>query len=390
MTAAPVVVLGSGLAGYSVARELRKLDADARIVVVSRDDASSYAKPTLSNALAAGLTPANLVSKSADDVRRELRIDVLARTAVLGFDTAARTVATDAGPIAYGALVLAVGADPIRLTIAGDGAGDVLVVNDLDDYVRFRARLDDARERRGGRAPRVLVMGGGLIGTELANDLVASGHAVDVVDLAPRLLGRLLPEEGARRVQEALEKLGARLHLRASVTSIERRGDARVVALSNGEELEVDVVLSAVGLAPRTTLAVSAGLEVRRGVVVDRRLATSAAGVFALGDCAEVDGLVLPFVQPLLASARALARTLAGTPTAVRYPAMPVVVKTPAMPVVVSPPRDFAGAWSVDEREGGIAARFDSPAGTLTGFALVGEAVKERAAWVKRVPPVLA
>ena len=127
-----------------------------------------------------------------------------------------------------------------------------------------------------------------------------------------------------------------------------------------------------------------------RGIVTDRHLRTSAANVFAMGDCAEVAGHVLVYVAPLMAAARALAATLAGEPTAVSYPAMPVAIKTPACPIVVSPPaKDAQGDWHFEGEAPDIKALFRSEAGDLLGFALTGQAVKERMALSKELPPIL-
>lgn len=388
MRDAPVVILGSGLAGYSVARELRRLDADVPLTVLSRDGASAYAKPSLSNALAAGTRADRIATASADDQRRTLRADVRPHTAVTRIDTASRRVECEGAAIEYRALVLALGADPVKLPIGGDASSEVRAVNDLDDYADFRARLDATRARRG--RPRVAIIGAGLIGAEFANDLAATDHDVTVIDVSPQALGRLLPREGAALLEAALGALGVRFALGRSVSRVDRDGDALRVTLSDGSNVTADVVLSAVGLAPRTSLATASGLTVRRGIVVDRTLQASAPDVYALGDCAEVEGLVLPFVAPLLHCARALARTLAGTPTPVVYPPMPVVVKTPAMPIVVSPPRRVTGAWHLDGRSDGLVARYEVD-GALEGFALVGpSAVKERAALTKLLPPMLA
>jgi rubredoxin-NAD+ reductase len=162
-----------------------------------------------------------------------------------------------------------------------------------------------------------------------------------------------------------------------------------LVVLSDGNTVAADLVLSAVGLSPRTDLAVQAGLAVNRGVVVNRELATSAPHVYALGDCAEVQGWVLPYVMPLMAQSRALAATLAGQPTAVSYPAMPVVVKTPAWPTVVCPPAPGGdGQWVVDASDDALAARFVSSAqpAQLLGFVLQGKAVSQRQALAAQVP----
>ncbi len=375
-----IVIVGSGLAGYTLARELRKLAPAAELTVISRDAGEFYSKPMLSNALAQGRTPAQLATADAAKMAAQLGARVLAGTAVHALDAATRRLTTSAGPIGYDQLALALGADPIRVPIAGDGAADVLSVNDLADYATFRERLAGSRGR-------IAILGAGLIGCEFANDLLATGHAVSVIDPVAWPLGRLLPEPAARAVEAGLAAKGVDWHFGTSVGSIDRAGAGYRLQLADGAELEAGLVLSAIGLKPRTALATAAGLAVNRGIVVDRRLATSKPGVYALGDCAEVCGLVLPFVLPLMQAARTLAATLAGTPTELAYPAMPVVVKTPAHPVVVAPPLAGAeGAWTCEPVGEGVRARFIATDGRLLGFALTGPATAERQVLTKELP----
>ena len=381
---APVVILGTGLAGFTLAREFRKLDKATPLVLVSRDHGGFYSKPMLSNALAGNKTPQSLVMKDREKMVAELgETTILAKSAVRAVDTAARTVTLDDGTaLAYRDLVFALGADPIRLPLQGDAADTVLSVNDLDDYAAFADRLASIRS--------VAILGAGLIGCEFANDLLARGVAPTVIDLAPRALPRLLPDEASERLRERLEAAGAAFRFGVSVTQVDRAGDGLRLALSDGSTLEAGLVLSAIGLRPRTGLAAEAGVRVNRGIVTDRLLAASAPHTHALGDCAEVDGHTLPYVMPIMQQARALAATLAGTPTPVVYPPMPVTVKTPACPAVVCPPPlDASGAWTVTSDADGCDARFHSGDGQLLGFALLGAATKQRQALVGQVPGLL-
>ncbi len=377
---APIVILGSGLAGYTVAREFRKLDAATPLVIVTRDDGAVYSKPMLSNALAGKKTAATLVMKAADKMAVELNATIKPQAEVQGIDTAARTVQLAGGEtLAYRDLVLALGADPIRLPLQGDAADSVLSVNDLDDYARFADRLEGVKT--------VAILGGGLIGCEFANDLLAREITPTVIDLADRALPRLLPPEASARLQARLEAAGAQFRFGVSVQTVQRAAQGLSVTLSDGSTLAADLVLSAIGLRPRTALAGAAGIAVNRGIVTNRLLATSAPNVHALGDCAEVAGHTLPYVMPIMQQARALAATLAGTPTPVLYPAMPVLVKTPACPTVVCPPPlDASGAWSVTLTDDACDARFLSGDGQLLGFALLGTATTQRQALVAQVP----
>jgi rubredoxin-NAD+ reductase len=380
----PLVIVGSGLAGYNLAREFRKLDKDTPLVVVSRDHAGFYSKPMLSNALAGKKTAATLVMKAAEKMREELNATLLSQTGLRRIDAAARTVELGNGEtLGYRDLVLALGADPIRLPLPGDAEPEVMSVNDLDDYGRFAERLEGA--------DTVAILGGGLIGCEFANDLLHRGVAPTVIDLADRVLSRLLPPEASQRLQGKLEAAGVAFRLGVSVSRVDRDAAGYQLTLSDGSALYADRVLSAIGLRPRTGLAAEAGLTVQRGIVTDRLLATSAPHVYALGDCAEVAGHSLPFVLPLMQQSRALAATLAGTPTPVVYPAMPVTVKTPACPTVVCPPLpDAVGAWTVELSDEACVARFVGADGALLGFALLGTAVSQRQALVAQVPSWLA
>ncbi len=379
----PIVIVGSGLAGYNVARELRKLDKEVPLTLIAADSAHFYSKPMLSSALGSGKAPAAIAMNTAEQMSAQLNATVRAHVHVTAIEPAQHAVHLYQETLHYSKLVLALGADQIVLTIAGDAAESVMTVNDLGDYTKFRAAI------AGKEA--VAVIGGGLIGCEFANDLTSGGFKVSVIDIAPQPLSRLLPPQGAAMLQSRLAALGVDWRLGTSVTAIDASGDKLQLTLANGESLLVDSVLSAVGLRPRITLAQAAGLKTNRGITVDRNLATSDPDIYALGDCAEVAGLVLPYVMPIMHSARALAATLAGKPTPVAYPAMPVLVKTPACPTIISPPpAGVDGEWIVTADADGVKSVFQDAAGKMLGFALNGKATAERAALTPQLPPVLA
>lgn len=385
-----ILILGTGLAGYNLAREIRKLDKDTPLVLVSRDAAPFYSKPMLSNALAGGKTAAALVMKSAEQMAAELNARIIPHADVRALDPARRQVQIASGEhlehlehLEYRDLVLALGADPIRLPLEGDAASAALSVNDLDDFARFSAQLDGVRT--------LAILGGGLIGCEFANDLLARGIRPVVLDPSPWPLGRLLPEAAGRRFQAGLEAAGVAFRMGVAATRIDARGQGYRLSLNDGSTQDADLVLSAVGLRPRTALASAAGLACQRGIVVDRLLQTSAPHIHAIGDCAEVAGLSLPFVLPIMQQVRALARSLTGTPTEVRYPAMPVMVKTPALPTVVAPPAPGTeGQWVVDaSAPHGLEARFCAADGSLRGFALLGSATARKQALTAQLPATL-
>lgn len=372
MSQQPVVLIGSGLAGYGVARELRKLNSEVPITMLSADHGGFYSKPMLSNAIATSKTPESILNSSATQMANQLHIAIRPNTRVSAIDSVQKVVMLENGEsVSYDHLVLAIGADQIRIPLQGDGINELLTVNDLDDYRHFRFALAGKKQ--------IAILGAGLIGCEFANDLVSAGYEVHVIDISTQPLGRLLPAEGGRFLQDKLTAIGIKFHLKTITQRIDRVGDRLNLSFDDETQLEVDLVLSAVGLRPRIQLAKAASIEVNRGIVTDRYLQTRASYIYALGDCAEVEGKVLPFVMPISHASRALAATLNGTPTMLRYPAMPVLVKTPACPTIVSPPDpDKGGEWRVDKTEDGIRALFQDITGNLLGFALLGDATKEK------------
>jgi rubredoxin-NAD+ reductase len=378
----PIVIVGSGLGGYTLAKEIRKLAPELPLHIITRDDGAFYSKPMLSNALAKGKTAQTLVTSGAEQMAAQLHATVWPHTEVTAIDVAARTVTARDEIVHYDKLVLAVGAQPIHPPLAGDAAAAVCSVNNLMDYARLRENIEQARH--------VAVIGPGLIGCEFANDLVLAGKVVTVIGPATEPLDRLLPPEVGRVLREALAAAGVLWRLGVSVQGVDHHDHALALRLSDGSTIMADAVLSAVGLRPNLELAHKAGLETRRGIVVDRYLEASTPGVFALGDCAEVEGLVLPFVMPIMQAARALAKTLSGTSTAVSYPAMPVVVKTPAHMVVVAPPMlGGEGHWEVTVTDQGARAIHLDEQGRMLGFALTGAAVAEKQSLTKELSPWL-
>ena len=378
-----IVIIGSGLAGYTVIREIRKLNKEIPITLITKEPGYFYSKPMLSTALASKKDAAQLVSTQADGMATQLELNILSETNVSAIDDAKQVIRTSKGEIAYSKLVLALGADQIRLPLQGNAANEVLTVNDLEDYAKFRNAIADKK--------KVAILGAGLIGCEFANDLVLGGYEVDVIDLAPQALGRLIPELAANDLQSKLNAAGVRWHFNTTVQSIDRAHDQLNITLANGTVLTSDVVLSAVGLKPRLDLAKASGIATGAGIQVNRELETNLPHVYALGDCAEVEGLVLPYVMPIMQAARALAMTLTGQRTALTYPAMPVMVKTPALATIVSPPAKGAiGQWKTNSIEGGLEARFESADGKLLGFVLMGAATAQRSALTKELPAILA
>jgi rubredoxin-NAD+ reductase len=387
-----LVIVGAGLAGWTTAREFRKRNPTAPVTLVCADAGDLYAKPSLSYALVQKRTPEQLVSTPATRMALSLNLTLVPHTAVHAIDTTAQTLATRHGLLRYGQLVLATGAQAVRLPLGGDAADRVLSVNSLADFARLHAGL--AGTGAGGR--HVAIMGAGLIGCEFANDLAAAGHKVSVIDPSPGPLAALLPAEASALLQQALADLGVAWHWGATVqtlhsaTTEEGAGptSALRLELANGQSLSADMVLSAIGLKADLVLAQAAGLACERGIVVDLALQTSAPHVYALGDSAQyasAGNRTLPLVMPIMVAAKALAATLTGQHTEVVFPPMPVGVKTPALPFVVAPAASGTkGAWCKVEE--GV-WHFVGAVGGVHGFVLTGKQTARRVEMASLLDP---
>lgn len=390
----PIVIIGSGLASYNLIKEFRKYDKETPVIMITSDDGRYYSKPMLSTGFTKDKDADGLMMADAGTVAKQFHCSVWTMTTVTAIDTENQTVTVGgATHIDYSKLIIAWGADVIRPEMGGDALDQVYSVNDLMDYAAFR----DAMKKQDVK--KVAIIGGGLIGSEFTNDLINGGFETETVDPMGYSLPTLLPEVAGKAVQSALEEKGAKFHFGPLengdfgpvATEVNKTDNGVSVSLNSGKTIEADIVVSAVGVRPRTELARAAGIECNRGVIADRFLQTSAKNVYTLGDCAEVAGHVLFYVAPLMACAKALAKTLTGTPTEVSYPAMPVTIKTPACPVVVSPaPREAEGEWTIEANGRDVVAEFKDAEGNLLGFALTGDGTKEKMRLQKLLPPIMA
>jgi rubredoxin---NAD+ reductase len=385
VSTSPLIVVGAGLAGWTTVREFRKLDTHTEVHLITADSGDFYAKPTLSNAYAQKRLPGQLVTTPAAKMAETLNVALHAHSRVSHVDTVAHTLTMVRDGVSttapYRQLVLATGALPIRVPLEGSASDTVCSVNTLDDYAAFHRALSVDASTPEPATRHVVIMGAGLIGCEFANDLRHTGVAVTVVDPAPRPLSALVPAAAGEALQAALQAVGVEWRLGTTVTRVDARAEGGLqVTLAQGEQIEADLVLSAIGLRADTTLAQTAGLACDRGVLVDALLQTSAPDVYALGDSAQyasASSRTLPYVMPIMNAARALAATLAGTPTPLVFPLMPVSVKTPALPLVVAPPHPrHTGQWQPGDGDG--IWQFLDSAGVQRGFVLAGAGTARR------------
>ena len=429
----PVIIIGSGMAGYTLARELRKLTTSLPIVMVCQDSGDSYAKPTLSNAYAQNKLADSIANASAAKMAETLNLTLLNFHQVTDINAAeqvivVRSLVNEASQttLAYRDLVLATGAHSRLLPNLAVNHQTIFAVNHLDEYKSFQQRLNTLKSQKSAPV-KVAIIGAGLIGCEFANDLIGQNTdnqtadiTVAVFDKAARPLAQQLPSQAGIMLQDALTQSGVTFYLGTDITSITTNidtSDNATVTISfdrdkQSQTFEADIVLIAIGLVANTDLAASANIAiassqhinptithlprtVQQGIKVDAYLATSAKHIYAIGDCANVMGSYMPYVMPLMNQAKALAKTLADpnmAPTKVAYPAMPVAIKTPSLPLVVLPVSgqysDDQLYWQTTQTTDGMVmtAHPKDDSNSILGFVLAGkEAAKQRLTLTKQV-----
>ncbi|WP_413727633.1 NADH:flavorubredoxin reductase NorW [Sodalis sp. RH19] len=318
-----IVIIGSGFAARQLIKNLRKLDDGVPIRLIADDSCDEYHKPELSHVFSQRQRADDLTRMTAGDFAEQFRLTLHRHSRAQRIDAAARRVYCSDGEYGYRQLILATGAQAVIPAI--EGRELMLTLNSQQQYRRIEDQLRQAR--------RVLLLGAGLIGTELAMDLTRAGKQVILLDQAASILASLMPAEVSARLQHRLVRQGVELILNTRLLSLCPTATGIAAALPRGRLLEVDAAIAAIGLKPDTALALSAGLDTGRGIRVNDRLRTSDPAIYALGDCAEINGALMPFLQPIQLSAAVLAKNLLGGNDSLLLPPMLVKVKTPDMPL---------------------------------------------------------
>ncbi len=322
---AGTVIVGAGRAGWQMAEALRAQDPSLPITLVTACDGDVYDKPLLSVAMARGITPARLPRERGADAAQRLRIRLLPHTHAVRIDVAGRSLRTSRGALRYRHLVLAHGAQSRQLPALP--AQLCWHINHLQAYAAFRATLGDVPQR-------VTVVGAGLIGCELANDLALAGHRVTLLDLQNRPLAAALTPVQSQQLLAAWQGLPLVFCGGVQVHDVRVRTGGKELAALDGRVFTTDHIVVAAGLQTPSRLARSADLTWNNGVAVDPdTLATSQSGIYALGDCISIGGEVSRYIEPIGRQARTVAAGILGLAVPqYQRSSVPVRVKTTSLP----------------------------------------------------------
>jgi nitrite reductase (NADH) large subunit len=367
----PLVVIGNGMAAAGLADELaRRALGRYAVAIIGSEPRLAYNRVLLSSVLAGETQTCDIELKPAR-WWRDCGFTLRYGCAAAKIDQRARAVRLEDGhELSFSKLVIATGSQAIKLPVPGIEFGNVFTFRDVGDVETITAAT---RARA-----RVVVIGGGLLGLEAAYGLAKAGAKVTLVHLMDRLMERQLDERAAAMLKRAVEALGIRVVLQAETSRIVGSHQAEAVALKGGREIPTDAVVIAAGIKPNVELARSAGLDVGRGIKVDDVLSTSEPGIYAIGECAEHDGVCYGLVEPAYEQARVLADHLCGGTNRYRGSVQATNLKVSGVNVFSA--GDFIGAHGTEQivlsdPSVGVYKKLVIAEGRLVGAVLFGDTV---------------
>ncbi|WP_413189955.1 FAD-dependent oxidoreductase [Psychrobacter sp. AT9] len=366
-----IVIIGAGLAGWHVIDAIRAKDTEIPITLVTADSGDRYHKPMLTMAISQKKSAADLVRASGSDAAKTAQITLLANTQVTDIDPVSQTVhlrsATQSDDalttIGYAKMVLAMGAHPIF---------PKSLPEDLVWHVNHIERFGQLQEKLAAGSQHVAIVGAGMVGTEIAEDLLKAGHQVTLIDLNDAPLSQMLPTKATARIAQAVKSQGINFLGGYQVSAVTRvssnDNDSNDVEklqvdyapLASGvdntdtqplEPLIVDHVIASTGLTVDDKLPAAAGVEFNRrtGIVADAAtLRTNAAHIYAIGDCMSINGVACRYVAPLRAQAATIADDILGHEHSGYDHKPPMIrLKNKAISVMVTGVPQAAGNWQV-------------------------------------------
>lgn len=342
-----VVVIGAGLAGWSMVEAIRALDKEIAITLISADSADRYHKPMLSVAIGQNKTASELVRSTGLQSALDNQVHLLAHTFVTDIDTQTQMVHTTRGNVAYTDLVLAIGATPVYPpSITKDQAWHI---NHLEPFTRLQQRLDKAKQH-------VVIVGAGMVGAEFAEDLLRASHQVSLIDVCAYPLANMLPQMAGERILTALQGLGIDWLGLHQVVAINKAKQGYELTLLDGQTkqthvLGCDEVVVATGLAVDERLPIRAGLifEPKTGIAVHpQTLQTNIPHIYALGDCVGIDGVPCRYVAVHRQQAATIAHQILQLPHAGYHHKAPMIrLKNKSINVTATGVPKADGNWRI-------------------------------------------
>jgi len=361
-----IVIIGAGLAGWHVIDAIRAKDKDMPITLITADSGDRYHKPMLTMAISQNKSASDLVRATGSDAAEAANVNLLANTQVTDIDASTQQlqlvsalrsdpVYTNYATISYDKLVLAMGAHPIFPSSLPEDL--VWHVNHIERFGQLQEKLASGRQH-------VAIVGAGMVGTEIAEDLLKAGHEVTLIDLNDAPLSQMLPSKATARIAQAVKSQGINFLGGYQVSDVIRNSDGKLQVSYESvasdadsnlaqslEPLIVDHVIASTGLTVDDKLPAAAGVEFNRrtGIVVDATtLRTNTSSIYAIGDCMSINGVACRYVAPLRAQAATIADDILGHEHDGYEHKPPMIrLKNKAISVMVTGVPQAAGNWQV-------------------------------------------
>jgi nitrite reductase (NADH) large subunit len=278
------VIIGNGVAGTTAAANIRKIDSEGRITVISEESYPFYSRIRLMEYLSGEADERGIIIRK-DRWYEDNRIDLLLNSPVKKIDAETKNVTLSSGKaINYDRLLLATGGFSFIPPIGGVGEKGVFVLRTLNDAINIRKYAEPFNKE-------VVLVGGGVLGLEAGNGLRKAGNSITVIEFFPRLLPRQMDPEGAEILKAQMEKMGFKFYLGAKTQEILGNGDVRAVLLEDGTRIDCDMLIISAGVRPNDRLARDIGLEIDKGVIVNDRMETGIPDIYAAGDLTQHNGI---------------------------------------------------------------------------------------------------
>lgn len=301
-----IAIVGNGICGITVAKSIAEISPKEKITVFTDEEYHYYPRPRLDHLLSEKIDLTQLFPYG-DEWFKNKNIEVLLKTRISAIDVSSKKlISGEAGRYGYDKLLLAQGSSPFVPLIDGVTTEGVFTYRNINDVLRIRSY---ARGKK-----KAVVIGGGLLGLETARALTELGLKVIVIESASRLLPRQLDEEGAQILKMQVEKLGIEVALGVKCDRIVSEGTKKRLLSKEIDQLESDLFVISAGIRPNIELAKSSGLNVDRGIVVDKYMRTNLEDIFAAGDCAEFNSVVYGIIPAAIDQGKTAASNMIGQP----------------------------------------------------------------------------
>jgi len=373
-----VVIIGNGVSGINVASNLRKLDKYISIEIFTDEPYHYYPRPRLIDLLADNITLEEIFFYK-ENWYRENNIDVHLNSSIEKICPDEKKVLLVNGEaFSYDILVLANGARPSLPPIEGADKPGVFSIRWLDDVLKLKERVKKSGE--------VIVIGGGLLGLEIASALQTSGAKVKVIEILPWLLPKQLDEVGGNLLKKILEGRGLEVYTNLAVEKILGNREVSGLMTKDGKEFRCDTIIISAGIKSNIELAKDCGLMTNRGIIVDNYLKTSRDDIYALGDVAEWGGKIYGIIPPALDQARIVASNILGERIEYRGTVPSNILKVAGIDLfsigIIDKTEDYEVISSLDEDKG-IYKKFVIDDNKIVGAILLGN--RKDAVYIERI-----